>query len=462
MGSISPVIAAFLQGQHGQTSMLQEAHNIINQREQRKLQREQLEAAIKQHGVENQREQAKLDLELEQFGLQHKLAMINHENTIREQFAKGTRTPEGTNFQIPGMQTVQPSAPGTPLDITSGVPSNIFTPNQTQAVDTPLGPMNVSNIDTPEMQRQSHIQDILATIPALVAQTTAVEGVKHKYGLENIQTKIDAQDEIHKAQIRMMERGQDMRMAQATTVAEMNGMAKTMQMLMNAGLPPDKGALQGAAATAASQMALGTADKKDFHPLIGNLAENMMTAAGHNKVPKDTYAKVNDMANSAVTLQNDIDNLVQNVHAPLSTGSKIANVLAEHTGISGLSPYKSTYDAFIASNLPRLDVAVGLTPGALSRSPKLMDKLKSMLPLPADSPKIIAEKQASGLDIYLSSINGKLLSVSPDQRKLFWKDIHRNNPDLMKNKLVGDKIIKAEDTGLYTPGSLYQSLLEGR
>src|SRR5207244_2667217 len=104
------------------------------------------------------------------------------------------------------------------------------------------------------------------------------------------------------------------------------------------------------------------------------------------------------MANDSVQIQNDIDNLVQNLKTPTTIGGKVGNVLAEHLGISGLSPYKSTYDAFIASNLPKLDVAVGLTPGALSRSPKLMDKLKAMLPLPGDGPKQIIEKQASGID----------------------------------------------------------------
>lgn len=473
MGSLSPVIEAFLNGKQLQTDALNKAQDWA-------LKKQQLDEMAKQFQTTSKQAQSRLQLERDIHDLAAKKSELDMHHQILNDIQEGRVLPDQTT-QTPAMNLPQqPSAiPG------MGGGFNLSTPTST-TVPTAGTPITVGDFSgnmpftSPEIAAQQ--QNLL--IPGQIAGEQAKSAIATKQykdtvgdtknqamqnAMDMLQNKLESQAEMNKdkldtqkqindAHMEVMKQGIDMR----ETVAAMNERSKNMQMMQMAGLPADPDALKGMASTAASQMALGQADKKDFHPLIGNNAENLMASSGFIKPPKGTLENVQKMANDAVTAQNNIENFSKQLTPPTSIGGKVGNIFADKLGIGGLSPYKSQYDAFMATNLPSLDVAVGLTPGALSRSPKLYDKVKSLLPLPGDSPGVVANKAGNITDMYLSHINGKLTSLPAQQRSLFWKEIVNNNPEILNNKAVGTKLLKAIDNGNYAPGSIYKELIGGQ
>lgn len=467
MGDLSPVLAAYLEGQKGQTTLLQHAHNIINEREQRKLQREQLEAAIKQHGIENTREQGQLDLQLKKFGLEHQIALTNHENMIREQFAKGTRSAEGTNFAVPGLQSPQLSIPTsaqnlqqTITGVNQGPGTIVNTPNETQFADTPMGPMSIKGVDTPELQMQQHIKDILAQIPAEVAKTTAIEGVKHKYGLENIQTKIDAMEQIAKDHARSAELIANNKNATAIDIqsakndaANARTQADIYKTFFNMGIDPgEPAAFKNAVEDRLKAVSLGKDNLGntpiDKHVKVEMEKRGLVIPQGGTKFGDD----VNAITTSSNRLLNDFDQLNQKFPAADTLVGRLVNKGQTLPLVSGMTDIGQNMDLF-KSNIAGYASKVGETP-SMMRSVMLAKKAEGAMPTAQDLPSVRIEKRNKLVDLTFDKLQEKIGNLSKEQRLSFWRDAINNMPSIKKDYRFKNVLEDIMKNGVYNPSLL--------
>lgn len=463
MGDLSPVLAAFLQGQHGQTSLLQQAHQVINEQEHRKLQREQLEAATRQHAIENAREQSKLELELKQFGLQHQIQMLNHENTIREQFRSGARQTEGTSFQIPGMQTVQPSAPGTPLDITQGIPSMVNTPYQDQYVDTPMGPLKISNIDTPAMRQQQHIKDLMATLPfeRLKAEATqAPRTAQLESRLEQQQKQFESTLASHEAEhtrtLEMQKYLGDLRSSTQQQLSELRANQAAQDALRKIGYNDPEEARKGIVMQAYDR-STGRQDRSaTVGQEINNRIEATMKDLGIQDLPGGTKTRQGlfTIFDNTEDLLNKADYLVKNFPPPTSLGSQAGQAIA------GLNPWSTISKAYgdYKSDLTKFAQSKGITSSKLYDSNKEQSLIANGMISPTDDPAVVELKKLHLISGAFTGFQGQISGLPAGTRKDMWKDVMNAHPQLKKDPRLEKVWESVLSTGTFNP-SVFNKLL---
>lgn len=467
---ISPVLSAYFQGQQVGTGQVQAAKEISDAADRRDLAKKQLDEVIRQHTAENQATLSRLDLEQQQHKLVVQKAMEDVTNNFREGVRSGAIPMSGvhlpTGIQIPqsppGMAPQIGNAPPSALPAIPGI--NLpgqpqFVPNPTQSTSTPFG--NVT-IPTPQTDVASAVEKARALLPVKQDELNAEADSYVKKMMPSVEAKADTQKAISDARIESLERGQDIKQQ----IAEIMGQSKLMNMFMVNGINPDPEEFKAQVAKAAHLAATGQLEgslTQTHGPIIGRAAQSMLDSAGMQIPAKGTRDTVTGLLNDASQFLNGIDSYKATVSAPKSKTEQITNVLADKLGIAGLSSYKSVYDMLSMDQLPRLEKTLGMTPGALSRSPKLLDKIKGIVPLPADKQNIVDAKEANGADLFLSAAARKLSSLQPAQRAMFWQDLVKDHPELVnRSQLLRDKLVNAGNTGMYEPGSFFKAFVGGK
>lgn len=451
MGDLSPVIQAFLGGQAQASENITKAAGI-------KQKQQELEQLMKQFNVKTQQEQDKLELEHQIFQLNHKKAMSEEGQRIFEQLRKSPETAPGTtNFEAPGINMAIPGQPGV---IQQGAPRQVTTapqPGSPVTMDTAFGPIT---LNMPQSEGQEKLEQARQQMPLELEKARVIADINTnayvKKMMPELERKLQMQQAIHEAQIEALKRGQDMSVLRA----EIANNAHWTQMLAMQGIEANPEAFKAQVANAAAGLATGRLSNTDLAhaPIILNAAHKTLSDLGYAAVPNNFRTQVFPNATNAAEFMNNIENLRNTVNIPTSIGGRVRNVASELTGIEGLSTYRSLYEMFRTSELPKLDLAVGLTPGTLARSPKLVNLFKNLYPQPGDKPEQVNQKQANGVDIYLSGIQSKLSQFPAEQRKNFWREIVQSSPDLLNNSIVAGKLNDTLKTGNYSPGSIFKEL----
>jgi hypothetical protein len=463
---MSPVLEAFLSGQRQQGSLLQQAQDVIDKREQMKQRQKAQEDLMSRFQAENDLSQKEYKLNAEKhanelavshFNIQKQVSemMASGEMPIQQHMEQGNSTPLDNGMQIPGMEAAYQSGP-------TQVPVN----DPTQTVNIPG--MDPFTFGTPKTNIQRAQESQAAMLPGLLEQTKGTEAIKAKYDIEPrlrmmeevAQAKADSAEriatdrnasnlEIHKAM-------SDAAQAKGE-LGQYNAMTK-MFPGVDMGTP---GAVQKAVEDRKNAFALGEATPTQGS-FLDNAAKTKLIGEGKMLPPSTLNSKVFPNAANAAEFMSNIDNLKGSVGTPTSIGERLQNAISEHLGISGLSTYKSLFDMFLTAELPKLDLAVGLTPGTLARSPKLINLFKNLYPQPGDVPTTVEKKKANGVDIYMSGIQSQLTQLPKVQRQAYWAKIVDNTPGLLNNVNVADKLKDAIATGNYNPGSIYTQLISGK
>jgi hypothetical protein len=459
---LSPVLEAYFGGQKSQADLINQATEAQQRQQQLTQAQQTIDEIAKQHTFENTNSSKLLQMQLDKFKLDHDIA--NHTftqdaiNNMREGIIPRQTTDTPTTLQIPGVSPEGRTSPGAML---LGV--NVSQVNPTQVITLPDG-SNVT-IPTPKTNLENALDQQRALAPGQISmerQKANIDADAYvKKMMPELNSKLATQQAISDAKIQALKDGYDIK----EKIAEIGANAKVNNMLMMNGISPDPGAFKTQVITIAHQAAAGdvSGNLSQFGPILGRAAENALSSAGFVVPKAGTKDTVNGLVNDASQFLKGIDVYKQTIKTPKNLVGRATNVLADTLGISGLSPYKSVYDMLTLDQLPRLEKTLGMTPGALSRSPKLLEKIKSITPLPGDSKSTVDLKEANGADLFLSAAARQLSGLPAEQRKLFWQNIANDHPELInRNKPLRDAMIKAGSTGKYEPGSFFLDFVGNR
>jgi len=472
MGSsnISPVLASFLSGQQGQTSLIQTAQSIIahqnqqqNQAEERKQRQQELDDIMKRFDASHKLELDKNALAHQAADTATKLHLAGARQQFLENLVSGAEKPQQSyqspTMAIPGLPQVSPdggqsATPGIQIP-NAGLPQ--LQNNDTQTLDSPFGQISVR---MPQTALQSEVEKQKTLLPLKTKEAEelfkATKEPQYQAALDQKDRALANQKDIADLKAEVMRQGYEGRLS----LAELNAQRRASEQLQQWGIPEDPEAARKMVAGYVHAQATGQGSgnpRQEYGPVIGGKVEAGLQASDFRTPPKGLRDTIMGAANDASRFLNVMDNFKDTVKAPKGLTGQISNIIADKTGISGLSPYKSQFDELQTNLVPSLDTALGLPAGALSRSPKLYDKIKSVAPLPGDKPDVIEKKMADGVDIYLSSISKKLAGLPAPQRAIFWQDIANDHPELInRNPGLRNKLFKAGNTGFYEPGELYK------
>ncbi len=477
MAELSPVLEAYFGGQKQQTDLISTAKELSDSalrrqqaQEELKQRQQTIDEIAKQHGVENERSQSQLELQQLIAANTHKYQMNEAASSLVKELQNSNIAPDQmhdhlASLGIPGFAaTPSPSDSGNNgLPGRTPLPVNI--PNVNQPQINPLQKLMLPSGDevtVPAWKTGSQIasENAQALIPSEVSKYNQTVGnmqtQRQEAMLSRLQEQLGNKDSEAALQRELQRQLADMRVSAAETASA----HKLDMFMMTNGLPtdPDEAKKMIASYARDEMTGKGTGNPRTaYGPVVGNMVTKLIDSSGGRVLP----STVRDAAmGSAADVSQTLATLEQlRTSLPVSntkTGA-ISNILADKFGSSGLSPYKSIYDAVSTDIIPKMDVALGFTPGALSRAPKLYDKIKSIAPLPGDGAAVIEQKTANAADIFLSSINKKLSGYSATQRAAIWQDIANDHPELVNtNKTIRQKLFEAGTTGNYTPGTLYK------
>lgn len=471
---MSPVLESFLAGNQQQTSLLKAAQEIMdrranqqNQIEERKQKQQEIDNIMKRFDTSSKLEQQRVDLEHQNATDTHNLHLMTARQNFQSNLASGIEAPQQSmqspGINIPGLPQVNPSdgsqTPTPGMVLPGGAPQ--MQNNAIQTIDTPMGkisvPMPQTNLQQLVAQRavtdpldiakkkQEGEDDANAKMPAMNAK------------LDQMRDTMDSRERMNDLKTEIIRQGNEGRLA----AAEARHNQATQDMLFKLGVPMDPGERNKVIASYVHQQASGQGSgnpRQEYGPVMGGLVEQGLQAAGFRTPPKGLREAVTGMADDASKFLGTIDNIKATAKPPTTKTGQISNYLADKFGVQGMSAYKSQFDALSTSIVPTLDMAIGLPPGSIARSPKLYDKFRSLAPLPGDKPDEVAKKEANGVDIYLSGISKKLAGLPAPQRATFWQDIANDHPELInRNPSIRKKLIEAGNSGNYTPGELWKT-----
>lgn len=469
MGDLNPILASYLAGYQTRLAGLKEAHSYG-------IQKQHLDEMAKQFKTEMEFKNKQHDLATQIYQLTRQHDIAEHQKNLFEQLQKDPNSGDAyapdwskqTGFPTMGQQQ-QIMGP-------DQLPQNTMIPGvQSSIQGSPAGTM--LNMPTPYGENLPMLKPRdpgqKAIEEALNLQTALAPGIEKQF--KNTIMAKDLQDSavklaIAEARNKNLEENYILRLqgVQETNsmrqqISESQNFAKMMTLMLMNGINPNPEAQAQQEAVGVRAAALGRASNnftQTHGPIMGRNMQKAYEGQGFAKLPDNFREKIDPMAEDALGFINTVETLKQQLGTPHNLVDKLGNVIAEKTGYAGLSPYKSQFDMLQIKELPKMDVALGFTPGTLSRAPKLLDKLKSLLPLEADSKFIVNEKEANGADIYLSGIAKKLSTLPLEHRKLIWQDVIDNNRALFeRNSIIANKLIKAKNTGNYESGSLLKEWL---
>lgn len=480
---LSPILAAYFGGQKQQTDLISQAKELSDsaarrQQAQQELQQRQqtIDEIAKQHGVENDKAQQQLELASKIATDTHLYHMTEMQNNLREGMRSGAIPLQTTDVPtlMKSMGLLMTDSPTPQVTDLSGLPTPSQPPvtasvpvaqsNATQTFNTPYGDISLPQ---PKTAQQSAVEQAQSLLPIEIQKYKDTVGnmqdERMQAAMARLQDSLSNSDNQKDLQRIMLEKLGDMRVGAAETVANQ----RMNNQMLSWGLPPDPDAAKHMVAGYAADEAVGKGTGKDprqsYGPVVGSMVQQLMNNTGTRVMPTATRDKVTGMGNDVSQTLATLQQLKDSVPVPNTLTGQASNYLADKFGVGGLSPYKSIYDSITTDIIPKMDVALGFTPGTLSRSPKLYDKIKSIAPLPGDEAKVVAQKTANAADIFFSGISKQLSGYSPAQRAAVWQDIINDHPELPKNyPQLRDKLKEAGTNGNYTPGTLYQNWAGGK
>lgn len=470
---MSPVLESFLAGNQQQTSLLKAAQEIMdrranqqNQIEERKQKQQEIDNIMKRFDVSSKQEQSRVDNEHDRIKLEHDAHLSAARQDFLQNLASGIEKPQQSlqspGINIPGIPQLSPGGVQTPTPATvipGGAPE--LQNNQQQVLNSPYGQISVP---MPRTNLENQVEQQKVLLPGQVAAETAkykaeadskMPAMNAK--LDQMRDTMDSRERMNDLKTEIIRQGNEGRLA----ASDARHAQATQEMLFKLGVPMDPGERNKVIASYVHQQASGQGSgnpRQEYGPVMGGLVEQGLQAAGFRTPPKGLRDAVTGMADDASKFLGTIDNIKATAKPPTTKTGQISNYLADKFGVQGMSAYKSQFDALSTSIVPTLDMAIGLPPGSIARSPKLYDKFRSLAPLPGDKPDEVAKKEANGVDIYLSGISKKLAGLPAPQRATFWQDIANDHPELMnRNPTLRNKLIKAGNTGNYEPGELWKT-----
>lgn len=467
MGSLSPVIEAYLGGQAQQA-------DLLNKNREWQLKQQQLQQIAKEFDINSKRQQSQLNLELQKFGLEQQIA---HEKT-RQQIMEGMRSgdipiPGTTNFQSPGATTVQPNitpnigAQPTVNGPPTMVPGQSYSVQQLPpigtpvSVDTAFGPMTISR---PQTALESTVAQQKALLPGIIAGEQAKSEIASKQYLNTVgrtkEAELANKLDVANAHNSMMSiyyenliKSKDDATAMRETVARIQGENTANTALIRMGW----GSSEMAQQTAANNVALArmglldTDTEKMMNPAEKNLYKQMLSHSGSVRLDPKVRTNMDQNLSSGASLLNDFQQLDQKYPAQTGTIGRAGNALATLPGLGHFTDIGQEFSR-VQANIANLAKQTGETP-SMARSVALAKKAEAAQIAPTDTPQVRAEKYTKLGDLVLDVVQGGLQNLPTAQKIDIWKQemdkpimqmLKRN----IKFKPVFENILK---TGDYNP-----------
>lgn len=451
---ISPVLQAFLAGQSQQSDIMEKARNYG-------LQKEHIDALVKE--IENRHKEAQQahDLAVQQFELAGKQHLFEARQQIMQQLRDNPETAPGTtNFQapgtnmaIPGMASAQVTPNGVsisrgPGDMIPGQPRQVITPpaaGEMVHMDTPYGTISVP---MPKSSVQSKVEEAEATLPTEVKKYNATIG-------SSKQLQYDTQQSIHQSQIDMLNRYHDLLdkekdSTNATNLlrAELNNQAAlNRQFASFTGFqnPDDVKRNVNQFVAQATTGHLDPTMMATASPAEKEMFRNTMTGLHYQMVDPKTMADIAKKADVGVQSLASTDQYLSDNPAPKNMLGKAAQAAVNAAGLN------REYKNYRASTLSNVELALGLPLGRISGNVGALKNYEPLLPQPYEGPETTEIKKNKLADIFVGGLADDLNKYQPEQRKMLIRQILSDNPGIENNKYLSDRMHKFLDTGTFTP-----------
>lgn len=438
MGDISPVLQSFLAGKQQALDAAKFAQGVANAKAERDQRQQDLDDVMKRFDVSQKNEQAKIDLMHQTAAQNAQLHLMDMRDKFQDMLKANPSSAPGS-FQIPGVNLGGVQTPlSAPIIPPVGMP-------QTDPISGVQIPMPTSNV-----------ADQYAMLPFLKAKDDAEAAAYISKMNPTLQNKLDISEannernkEIWQQRIESANQLGDLKAKVAETNAN-SRLTFEIQKLFGFDDPEQvkNRAANNAALVAKGQMTVGDV----ANPIERNLTQRALGAAGYSPDVKGVAAKVGGHAVDAESFLQAMDQIHQQLGTPQNLVGSVLNKMSSVPGLNWASPYSSIYNDFTTSVTPGLENALGISVKGASRSPAMMAQMKNITPNPGDNEKVFGEKVAHGLDLHLTAATKELTGLPVNQRKLFFQQMLHDHPTLLKNGIVGPKLVEAANSGNYIPG----------
>lgn len=457
MGSISPVLEAYLRGQQQQTSIIEQAKSIADRQAELKQRQQTIDEVVRQHDLENTHNNKMYDLAVQAHDTQRQAGNLQAMKDLQEGLKNGSIPIPG--ISMPGGINVAPQtnapvgaggdAPVLPATPTSGVsipgaPVQVQSPNYTGA--TPYGPITVPTPTTTALQDK--INDYNATTGDTKSQLldfknyqlTSQLGMKDQALAQQKQISDNnlAQHELlYKLGIDSKEQIAFAR-AEAASNARYNYMTPEQYK---------QEVQSNATGVATGQMNWAQVDPKQRAMVREELNSRKMT-----DLPVKTADDIMSSAGSAARFLK-IAPALKAVAGNSTTSDVASNVVRNIVSKTPFytNPKVSQFNSLLQPLLPDIEKAQGLSLARAGSSPLMATQQKNIMPAITDTADVIDSKIRNATDVHLSDLANKMSNLTPEHRQLMWKRIITENPELKEApKAIYDAVQKAVKTGKYT------------
>lgn len=459
--SLSPVLEAYLAGQRQQESLLNSAQDIVQKRQAGQQRQQELNDIMKRFDISSKMESQRVANETERTRLEHEAHLQTARNMFREQLQQDPNSAPGT-VQIPGFN-LGGGVPGTsPLAIPGiqaapAVGQQVTDPNTGVSIPMPTSAVNLA------VQQQKALMPGIVETKRQEAEAEAdayvrKQAPKFQAQIDQLTSKLTDNDKNWEARLQTQRDVADIRANQAANTASLG----IQRFMLEHGLSTDPEENRKTVVNAVNQAAVGNSPGNfhaDLGPVLGASVQKVWDQLGYKKVKPTDRDEFMGLGNDTSQFLNTLSVGKSRLGQPNSLASRAADSIKSL--IPGYVPntYKSVYDVLALDQLPRLEKTLGMTPGALSKSPKLLDKIKVMVPLPGDSPSTVQLKESNGASLFLDAAARKIAGLPAQQRAKFWQDMANDRQDLIgRNPVIREKLFKAGNTGNWEAGSILKDL----
>lgn len=469
--NVSPVLAAFLQGQKQQSDVIGNANEILQRREALKQRQQEINDTMKRFNISSQREQEQLDLNTQIHNLTVKqhlhqagIDLVNHlmANPSVAPDSLHTITPQASpQMQIPGM----PGQSGPQLSDVTNKPQAVMAPPQPGepvTMDVGYGPQTVT---MPKSTASQQIEQLQALMPVKKAEAQQVQDIRDKSAESMFEMK-SGQQEVLNA-VKMAQQKQEFNQTLAQKQAEL----AQKELLFNIGIGA-KADLQTAKAELDSYKTLG-GTPEEFAARVKDNAEKVRSGqldlASINNPMEKTQTR-NAMTNldyvepkkaviqKFMSHADDASKFIQTMEQikPLIQSNGLTNKIS--AGFQKMLPDALTSDeyqkfkSFNQTIVTGLEKAQGVSLSRGGSSVPFTEMQKNIPPRFTDDPATITAKVNNGLDLHLTAAAQELSGMRSKDKTIFWHRIVDEHPELLSNPMVGPKLVRAARTGIYTPG----------
>lgn len=438
---ISPVIKAFLAAYTaGSEGKSREA--------EAKARQQQLDQALEE--IENRHKEAqdRLDLEHEQLRLNTNKYIMDARQQAIQQLRENPET-------IVGSPNINALAPNLALKMAiPGMEGQNVLPTNLQSAPEAGSPVSINIpgvgsqvIGMPKSNTQQAVEQQQALLPGRIEEYAKTIG-------SDKEKQYQLQDQIHKAQIDMLNRqhdlqmqGKDAQMATQLMIAQMKGENEARNLLLRLGYV-DPESLQTNVNNYVSLAAMGQLSPeimKGMNPAEKRLFDTTM-ASLHYQIPdQKTMATLSDKSSKAVDTMLATDNFLNSNPPPKTLAGKAGAALQNATGLN------RAYNNYKATTLANMETALDLPLGRINGSPAIFKNFEPMLVQPFEGGQTVSDKKERMADVLVGGLARSLNKYQPEQRKILLRNILQSNPGIEQNKQLSTRFHRFLDSGTFTP-----------